>query len=154
MLWNLSNITDLQPKVTETAGAQSRKAARGGKRTAQFRVGMVAALVATTISLGTVAGTSNQLNIPAHQSAVNRAYGAESEPPLSHLFGGEFDNVWTDELEEGLLAEIAAKYPAASASNSQDFVDALYSNQQESLSEDIPRLSRDQIRSVTKRRSA
>ena len=154
MLWNLSNFTDLQPKVTEAAGTQVRKVARGGKRTAQFRVGMVAALVATTISLGTVAGTSSQMNIPVHESVVNRVYGVESKTPLSHLFGDKFDTVWTAELEEGLLAKIAAKYPAASASSNQDFVDALYSNQQEALSEDIPRLSRDQIRGVIKRRSA
>lgn len=153
MLWNLSDFADLQPKVTETAGAQFRKVATGGKRTAQFRVGLVAALVATSISLGTVAGTSNQLSIP-HQSVVNAAYGTESSPPFSHLFGGKFDNIWTAQLEEGLLAKIAAKHPAVSASNDQDFVDALYSNQQESLNEGIPRLSRDQIRSLIKRRSA
>ncbi len=154
MLWNLSSFADLQPKVTETAGAQIGRVVRGRKRTAQFRVNMVAALVATTISLGTVAGTSNELNIAVHPPVANHSYGMESKPPLSHLFGGKFDNIWTAEVEEGLLAEIAAKYPATAASNDQDFVDALYSNQQDALTGDLPRLSKDQIKSVIKRRPA
>jgi hypothetical protein len=59
-------------------------------------------------------------------------------PPMDLLFGNRFDNDWTEEYEQELLHEAVQK---SSVVGGRDRLNLIQTSQQESVSEDVPRLS-------------
>jgi hypothetical protein len=150
MLWNLSSFEDLQPTVTQEYSPSGRRPREGRPITISFRVGFAVALVTATISVGNVVGSSRVLTVPTEAVTKPAANAERQRPPLSSFFDGQFDQDWTPSVEEDLLSKVAVNCLHGKIAPEQDPAEAIYSNQQESLLNDVPRLSKEQIRNIIK----
>jgi len=109
----------------------------------------VAAFAAISYSV-IACGTAKFLTLP--QSATTAVCNVDTNrPPLEALFGGRFNDEWTQAREDQLLSEAVKK--SASSVGDQDFFNLVHTAQQESISEDIPRLTEKEIRKVTRRKA-
>ena len=154
MRWNLSEFEEIEPTVTETYDSgrtRLPRVRRSPTPVSVFRVGITAALASAAITLGIATGTSMQMTVPAAVVAATRAEVSERRLPLSGLFDDRFDENWTPAIEADLIRTVMEKYQGGGATI-QDPVDAIHANQQEALSDGVPRLSHDQIRDVLRSR--
>ena len=153
-LWNLSNFDELEQPVlvaqppTAALGTPLRRS-RGPSTASSLRFAVrVAALTAISCTI-MATGSSPILVVP--QSAAQVASNVnESRPPLDVIFGGRFAGDWTRAKEDALLARAAEKIARPSE---QDLLNLIQSSQQESLSDDVPRLSDDEVLRIIRRKA-
>jgi hypothetical protein len=161
MIWNLSTFEDLQPAVlslvTGDGGARPRPdASTHGKSV--MRAGWVAAgIAAVSIAVGFsgTASAGNSSAVAVASAAVRPVNNAQSESPLEGFFEGRFDQDWTRDEERRLLEKLARdRDPARRRRSADQVISAVHANLQEDIGDDIPRLSRDKVVSIGRRRSA
>jgi hypothetical protein len=149
--WNLSEFSEIEDKVVldfADSGRQPFRAPRQ-KRLTQIRVGVCTAAIFAGLSFVQVAANSNEVRIPATEMAVAQSI-PEERPPFDSVFANRFNEVWTEPLEEQLLEGIVREAPAGSDELANQDIDSIYSNQQEELSGNVNRLSRDLVGKIYK----
>jgi hypothetical protein len=150
-LWNLSCFENLDTPVL-TAQPASTSPRKVNER--KIRVGspiklaiQVVALTAACYSVA-VCGSSTVLTVPEVAGAEIACNVDVDRPPLEAIFAGRFTDNWTHEGEDRLLSE-AVKKPAAP---DRDFLNLAHTAQNETVSENAPRLSEEEILRLTRRK--
>ena len=70
----------------------------------------------------------------------------ENKPPLDDLFAGRFNDAWSEEMEDILLARLEVRRKDLTKTELlEQVIDSIFYNQQEDVSEDAERLSRKEI---------
>ncbi len=151
--WNLSSLEDLEPSVLTAQPASTSVRGRAARpvlrRSSSVRVVMsVAALAAISYSVA-VTGTSTTISI--RQSDVQLLSNVDADrPPLDVIFGGRFTSDWTRTREDELLNEAVRR---SAGPRDQDLLNLIHATQQESLSDDVPRLSDDDVAKLIRRKA-
>ena len=151
-LWNLSSFEILEtPVMTAQPASLSLERRPGSPRFSRTSsVGVVIRVAALTALSYTVAVAGSASVLTIRQSEVQTVSNIdEHRPPLDVLFGNRFDNAWTRGREDELLNEAAKK---SSGARDRDFLNLVHSIQQESLSEDVPRLADEEISKLIRRK--
>ena len=155
--WNFNSLDSLEEQVLVTGTAGQHKVEAGkhaGNRRNRSMVSSplqmvlsVAALAAVTMSLS-LSSNSSRVRLSAPTSTIAANVRTE-RPPLDLLFGGRFTSDWTQELEKQLLNSAAEK---AFGTPDEDRQNLIHTAQQESLSDDVPRLKADAVLRISGRR--
>jgi hypothetical protein len=134
--------------------ARTRKALRAQKPLL-VRLELFAGVVslALTISVGGTIVNSDSVRLPSWEAAVCKT-AAEVRGPLDGMFRDRFGPEWTETQEAALLGEIVAHRLLADkpAPNLTETTQFIFSNQQENLALESPRLSLGQIRRIVSER--
>jgi hypothetical protein len=150
-LWNLSSFETLGTPVltAQPAFASVRKTGERRKyASSPIKIAMqVAALTAACYSVA-VCGSSTVLTVPKVADVDVVCNVDVDRSPLEALFAGRFTDNWTREKEDQLLGEAVKKPPAAD----RDFRNLAHTAQHETVSENAPRLSEEDILKLSRRK--
>ena len=152
--WNYSRLGSLEEQVLVSGTGHQinpsdgrRASAKRTQFTAQIGVALaIAALAVVSVSLP-ISSNSPEVSLSASSGSI--ASNVRSRPPIELLFGGRFDAEWTEDLEKRLLDSAAQK---AFLSPDEDRQNLIHTAQQESLSNDVPRLTSEAVIQLTRRR--
>mgnify|MGYP000014156866 CR=1 FL=1 len=155
IIWNLPEISELEEIVAVTYDnpqRQSRSPARETSKAMRVKILSVIVPLVSYFTIGVVQVNSQEITLPQSATAVAQSI-PEEKPPLDELFQGRFDNDWTPEQENKLLASMEQGRQAQSKEALvEQTIDTIYWNQQEGLSLELPRLDRANIAKLVRQR--
>jgi hypothetical protein len=155
-LWNLSEPGDLNQTVVEEFSATTlghRQALRRpASKLESFKVLAGVATVGISLSFGTAMVNHSTVRLPNWSAAIVRT-ATNFRPPLERMFLGRFNTEWTEASEESLVNQIVENRLTRNAANSAANIPLfIYSNQQESIGLEKPRLSLAAIHQIVRKR--
>jgi hypothetical protein len=155
-IWNLNEPINLADDVLETAQGphpRRRRAHFLARRPTSLRLLAGIASLAVTVTVGTAIVNRDVIRLPNWETAVSKS-APELRGPLDHMFRDRFSAEWSDALEASLLNEIVENRLLRQKSQPEpaDIADFIYSNQQENIVLDTPRLNRVTIERIVKER--
>jgi hypothetical protein len=157
-IWNLSELSDLNQTVVDDSPAVTLGRKYGLKKPAldlkPFKVLAGVASVAVSLSFGIATVNSSTVRLPNWSAAVVRT-APNLKPPLENMFIGRFDSEWTEANEHSLVNQIAENRLARKALDPPaDLALFIFSNQQEDVSLESPRLSLTAIQQLVRKRKS
>jgi hypothetical protein len=157
-VWNLSDLSDLNQRVVDDSPAVTLGRKYGLKIPSldltplKVLAGVASVAVSLTFGVGTVNGST--VRLPNWSAAVVRTMPAW-KPPLENMFLDRFNSEWTETHERSLVDQIAEKRLAKKASEPPGNVTLfIFSNQQENISLESPRLSLTAIQQIVRKRKS
>ena len=152
--WNLTEFSELEDSVLtpyENITA-ARKKPRVISTTSVLATLVVAATVITSLSISGIERNAHEFRYPA-SSMESFQSSIEKTPPLQEMFSGRFDEAWTPELEDRLLVNIESnRRELSKAELLEQAVDSIFYNQQEDVSGQGERLSREDVKRIVEER--
>lgn len=153
-IWNLNTLSELDSPVVLTF--KSRPKHRGVSGSSSIRAGFPVAIAAAVLSAAfllpypSVSGTAISL-VPED---VNIAYSLPRvQPPLEDVFKNRFKGSWSIQDEEKALAAMAGTHSKKPAEfDESESVEVALANQQESLNLDVPRLPKNEVINIVRKR--
>jgi hypothetical protein len=154
--WNFNSLNFLEEQVLVSGTGlrldpiRRRPVATRRTQFTSAQLGFALAIAAlSTVSVNvSLASSLSEVRLSTSASSISSNV-RKSRPPLDLLFGGRFDSEWTEELEHRLLSSAAEK---AFANHDEDKQNLVHTAQQESLSNDVPRLTKEAVLGLTPRR--
>jgi hypothetical protein len=160
-LWNFSNFEQFEEQVlvghdssTQPSKASPKRkkgASRGPKiysGNSSLKLAMAFA-TALAISIPVSAYGNSRTTQVSVSEITSPAINVAAHPPLEVLFGGRFQDEWTRDHEDKLLALAVDK---ASASPDSDRANFIHTAQQESIDGDVPRLQVNDLPKANRRK--
>ena len=154
-VWNLTEFSELEERVLSPYEISKVKRSQYEIVSATKKlVGIAVTATAITMSLGI---TGIELNDQSFRSPISSVYvaqsGIEQRPPLEEMFAGRFDGEWSTELENMLLETVESnRKELTTAELREQAVDSIFYNQQEGVSGEEERLSREEVEIIVKER--
>jgi hypothetical protein len=157
-LWNLNDPSDLNQVVVDEFPAAMLRRRQGflspASRVECFKVLAGVATVAVSLSFGIATVNNFTVRLPNWSAAIART-APSFKPPLDGMFVGRFNSEWTEANEQSLVNQIAEKRLAKRTGDSAaDVAHFIFSNQQESISLESPRLSLSAIQLLVRKRKS
>ena len=157
-LWNLSELKELTQVVVEEfpAATLGRKLGLRGQvsRIDSFKVLAGVATAAISLSFATATVNKSTVKLPNWSSAIARS-APSFKPPLDGMFVDRFNSEWTEASERSLVNQIAENRLSRPAVGSDANVALfIFSNQQESINLESPRLNLPTIQLIVRKRKS
>ena len=153
-IWNLNEPINLaEDVVTVRVSRPRRRVPFRGSRPMTIKLFAGVASLAVTLALGTAVVNRDVVRLPNWATAVSKSV-SDLHGPLDLMFRDRFSAQWTDALETSLLNEIVENRLLVDRSQPGPTQVArfIFSNQQESMTLETPRLSRVVIERIVKER--
>ncbi|HTR67517.1 MAG TPA: hypothetical protein VMH85_17185 [Terriglobales bacterium] len=144
-IWNLNEEAGFTAKVVEELPKSQLNRPRKYsliQKSVSLKIAAGIASLAVSVSIGIAVVNKEIVTLPSWQAAVSRA-APDSSRPLEGMFRDRFDSEWTEAHEESLLSDIVEKRLLADRPKIEPIEIArfVFSNQQENLTLETPRLS-------------
>jgi hypothetical protein len=157
-LWNLSDLSDLSEVVVDESPAamlgRKRRLGSPASRVERFKVLAGVATAAISLTLGMATVNNSTVRLPNWSAAIART-APSFKPPLEGMFVGRFNSEWTEANEQSLLSQIEEnRLTKKTRDSAADVAYFVFSNQQESISLETPRLSLDTIQQLVRKRKS
>jgi len=156
-VWNLGTLDELEDRVvikyqTRPSGRQH---SRSSRVKSAFSVLAVGAVMTTAVLLSYPRVSAVSMSVVPGSTVVAQSL-PKAAPPLEDFFAGPVTDGWSHDEEQAALQVMSATFTKKPPQfDEAEMVDTVLANQQESFATDVPRLSRDQVRSaIRKRRSS
>ncbi len=154
-LWNLSEFAELEENILVpyvNPERQVRSPVRQNYKQTRLKIMVGVVVVASYFTIGAAQANSQNISLPLSAMAVAQSI-PEEKPPLEGLFRNRFDEDWTENLENSLLdAAEQRRQPQSREMLVEQTIDTIFSNQQEGLSLEVPKLDRAHIANLVHRR--
>lgn len=154
-MWNLSDYSELETSVVQPYAQRPKIKYRALPLhlPTRFKVVLSVAALAANFSIGIVQANASTIRLPISSMSVAQSIPTE-RPPLAHLFEDRFDAEWSEQLENNLLTQVESRRLSRTSTNLlEQTIDVVFSNQLESLSDEISgKLNRDQIANLVRSR--
>jgi hypothetical protein len=150
-MWNLTEPSLFDDVVVENLAESKRvrpRVARGSQFQAVKAIAGVAS-IAFTISFSNLFVNQGCVRLPNWNTAIARS-APDLRPPLQGVFGNRFNSDWTKDVENSLLNEIVERRLASGPLPDRTGL-FIYSNQQEDITLESPRLTLDSISKIARR---
>lgn len=157
-IWNLHEPEsgDLAEKVVATLPTSHLVRPRmplPAQKPQSLKIIVGIASLALAIQVGSAVVNTNFVRLPSWEVAVTKS-GPNLQGPLDTMFHDRFSSGWTEAEEASLLDEIVANRLLANEPKPEpnEVARFVFSNQQEDLTVETPRLSLGQIQRIVKER--
>jgi hypothetical protein len=149
-MWNLTEPSQFDDVVVENLAESKRMRPRVAASHFQSvkAIAGVASIV-FTVSFANFVVNQGSVRLPNWSIAVARS-APDLRPPLQGVFGNRFNSDWTNDVENSLLNEIVERRLASGPLPDRTGL-FIYSNQQEDITLESPRLTLDSISKIARR---
>ena len=150
--WNLTEFSELEESVlTSYAIPLKRHVKKGIPATVFFAIIITVATIGAAARSVCARANATTFDVPHSLMAVAHS-GIGQEAPLKSLFAGRFNAEWSESTENKLLASLDRDEAFTKAELEEQTVDSIYFNQQEDMSPQADRISREEIKRIVKQR--
>jgi hypothetical protein len=150
-MWNLAEPSEFNDVVVENLAESKRMRPRVARASHFQSVKAIAgvASIVFTISFSNFVVNQGSVRLPNWSTAVARS-APDVRPPLQGVFGSRFNSDWTKDVENSLLNHIVERRLAPGPLPDRTGL-FIYSNQQEDITLQSPRLTLDSISKIARR---
>lgn len=155
-LWNCADLESADNGVLDSfpKGRLPRRAKALASSTAA-KMTVRVAVIAMAVTFSMPAGTASRAEVFLPVPGVKFAQSLQHPTPLvTREFSNRFDDTWTQQQETDLLSLVDLKREShlSGDSTSDEYLNSIYSNQNEDPEEEQGKLSLDKIKSLLSRR--
>ena len=150
-VWNLTELSELEEPILTTYMALPRKHRPQRGKAVLFGVMVTVAATVSTMVL-TPQSNAQMFTIPCSVMAVAHS-GIEQRPPLESVFADRFEDDWSEVKENNLLLSLGGMSGTFAKNELEEqAVESIFFNQQEDMSSEVERLSKEEIRKILRQR--
>lgn len=149
--WNLTEFSELEESVLTSYAIPLKRHVKKWIPATFFVIITTVATIGVAARSVCARANATTFDVPHSLMAVAHS-GIGQEAPLKSLFAGRFNAEWSESTENKLLASLDRDEAFTKAELEEQTVDSIYFNQQEDMSPQADRISREEIKRIVRQR--